>query len=398
MVARPTYFIDWVPTGSSAYIQQPSAGQSTTGWVAGEAPPFQYMNWLFYYLDQWTQYLDGNQVNAAAYLLSADTTLLTTTGTVTSGSASMTSVPISLSTTGDVANGSTVITNVASTTNVVSGMAISGTGIPANAKVVSKTSTTITISQLATASNTTVALTITRVLPKGTLITASNVPAGTYVLSTSGTTVTMSANATGSATAQAVTFSHNYATGNNVQYQLDQLDGQMYFNTFAPQIVTTSSVLVTTGNITSGSNSIASLASTTGLAVGQAVSGTGIPAGAYVVTISGSTITISQDATATTTGVTLTFAHRFATATNLKDQLDVLDYRLSQATIDVVPFFAQTSSGNATIARTNALQANFTIAAADTYTVSNGGYFAVIGTLKVSGTIISSGTGVVRSI
>jgi hypothetical protein len=397
-MSRPSTYVNWVPSGSSAYIQQPSAGQSTTGWVAGEAPPFQYMNWLFYYLDQWTQYLDGNQLNAAAYLLAADSTFLTTIGTVTSGSASMTNVPISISTTGNVTSGSDTITSVASTTNVVAGMSISGTGIPSNSKVKSTTVNTIVISQPATATNTTVSLTITRTLPKGTLISAANVTAGTYVVSTSGTTVTMSASATGSATGEAVSFLHSYAVADNVQYQLDQLDGMMYFNTFAPQIVTTSTILTTTGNITSGSNSIASLASTTNLAVGQAVSGTGIPSGSYVVTISGSTITISQNATATTTGVTLTFAHRYATATNLKDQLDVLDASISANSMGIVPFLQTTSSGSLKIAGRPVLQASFTLQAADTYTLDSGAEFIVLGDLTGLGTFVGNDTSVLRGI
>lgn len=58
MAARPSSYLQWVPDGNPAYITQPSVGQSTTGWVFKEAPPFEYMNWLFYTLDQWIQYLD----------------------------------------------------------------------------------------------------------------------------------------------------------------------------------------------------------------------------------------------------------------------------------------------------------------------------------------------------
>lgn len=54
----PGSYINWVPSGNPAYIVQPTTGQSTTGWVAGEYPPFQYMNYLFYILDNWVQYLD----------------------------------------------------------------------------------------------------------------------------------------------------------------------------------------------------------------------------------------------------------------------------------------------------------------------------------------------------
>jgi len=69
-----------------------------------------------------------------------------------------------------------------------------------------------------------------------------------------------------------------------------------------------------TANTTSGSNSISSVSSNQGLEIGMGVSGTGIPAGAYIAAINGSTITLgnvvsggSANATATGTGVTITW-------------------------------------------------------------------------------------------
>lgn len=67
-------------------------------------------------------------------------------------------------------------------------------------------------------------------------------------------------------------------------------------------------VATTTGNLTSGSNSIVSVASTTGIRAGLLVTGTGIPTDTYVNSKSGSTVTISENATASGTGVTLKFA------------------------------------------------------------------------------------------
>lgn len=66
-------------------------------------------------------------------------------------------------------------------------------------------------------------------------------------------------------------------------------------------------VLTTTGNTTSTSNQLTSLASTTGLAVGNSISGTGIPMGTTILSIAGSTVTMSNNATATGTGVSVTF-------------------------------------------------------------------------------------------
>ena len=63
-----------------------------------------------------------------------------------------------------------------------------------------------------------------------------------------------------------------------------------------------------TGNITSGSAVVTSVSSMTDLFVGAGVTGSGVPSGTKIVDIdtAGSRITLSKNATATTTGVTLT--------------------------------------------------------------------------------------------
>lgn len=66
-------------------------------------------------------------------------------------------------------------------------------------------------------------------------------------------------------------------------------------------------ILVTSGNIVASSNIISSMASTAGLANGDYIFGTGIPQNTTILNISGSTITMSQEATITITGASLTF-------------------------------------------------------------------------------------------
>lgn len=73
--------------------------------------------------------------------------------------------------------------------------------------------------------------------------------------------------------------------------------------------------LTTTGNIVSGSNIITGLASTTNLFLGALVVGTGIPTGAVVVDLSGSTATLNFNATATATAVALAFSGALPDAT-----------------------------------------------------------------------------------
>lgn len=62
-----------------------------------------------------------------------------------------------------------------------------------------------------------------------------------------------------------------------------------------------------TGDTTSGSPDLANVSATVGLEKGMVVYGTGIPFGAHVTDISGSTVTISANATANGTGVSLDF-------------------------------------------------------------------------------------------
>lgn len=61
-----------------------------------------------------------------------------------------------------------------------------------------------------------------------------------------------------------------------------------------------------TASTTSGSNSLTSVSSLTNVAVGDQISGTGIPAGSTITAASGSTVTIDQNASATGSSVTMT--------------------------------------------------------------------------------------------
>lgn len=63
-----------------------------------------------------------------------------------------------------------------------------------------------------------------------------------------------------------------------------------------------------TGNTTSGAASVTSLSSTSGLAVGMLVSGTGVPANAKIASVTnGTSIVLSANSTATGSGVSLDF-------------------------------------------------------------------------------------------
>jgi hypothetical protein len=71
---------------------------------------------------------------------------------------------------------------------------------------------------------------------------------------------------------------------------------------------TLSAILSVTGTTVSGSNIVTAMSSVTGLYVGQAISGTGIPAGTVITSVGATTITLSANATASNSGVALSFS------------------------------------------------------------------------------------------
>lgn len=80
------------------------------------------------------------------------------------------------------------------------------------------------------------------------------------------------------------------------------------------KLTNTHTATTLSGNTTSGSAAATGLSSTTGLSAGMLVSGTGIPAGAKIASVtSGTAVALSANATATGTGVSLTFQWPAAT-------------------------------------------------------------------------------------
>jgi uncharacterized protein YcfJ len=71
---------------------------------------------------------------------------------------------------------------------------------------------------------------------------------------------------------------------------------------------TLTGVISVTGTNAVGSNVLTAVSSVTGLYVGQAIAGTGIPAGAVITAIGTTTLTISANATSANTSTALTFS------------------------------------------------------------------------------------------
>ena len=83
-------------------------------------------------------------------------------------------------------------------------------------------------------------------------------------------------------------------------------------------------VLAATGSTTTGSNTI-TVPTSAGLIVGQTITGAGIPAGSYITSISGTTVTLNNAATATATTVAFTanIVNPFGSPSTLTDVLNV---------------------------------------------------------------------------
>lgn len=171
--------------------------------------------------------LDSSSTLPTAEMVQASATILATTGSTTSGSPSVTSVPLSQSTTGSTISGSRLVSTLGSMAGVFVGAAVTGSGIPAGTLVQAVGGSTAVLSQAATATASGVALTFSFIVPTGAAVSGTGIPASTYVSASSGTTVTLSQNATATASGVALTFSHTVATAADAQAQLDQLDSEL---------------------------------------------------------------------------------------------------------------------------------------------------------------------------
>jgi hypothetical protein len=258
-------------------------------------------------------------------------TVMTTTGTLTNGSAVITGVPsagftnlangqpFGVSFTGTATLGSTSVTSVSSTAGLAVGDTVAGTSVVGTTittviagTITSISGTTVVLSSAATLSATGAALIATPpgIAPGATItgfsqstgtITMSSVanngalsPAGT--LTAGSNVITGLSSLTGIAVGQPIA-----AVGTSigqVTIPAGALVGSINANTSAITLSPAAAVVnpFPTGIVTSGSTSVTSVSSPTGLAVGQTIYGNFIPAGTTITAISGSTLTLSASA------------------------------------------------------------------------------------------------------
>lgn len=192
---------------------------------------------------------------------------------------------VSLTTTGDTVVGSNQITNLASVAGLAIGNDIKMAGVPGWAKVTSISGNTANISVKATATATGVAV---KFLGNQLTGITPNLPAAASLNEFTLTSLSRTSNIGTGTTSSA----HTYVAGDIV-------------------IIGGSSgiaVGTTTGDTTFASNQLTNLASVSGVAPGVLVTGTGIPAGTTVIDLVGNTATLSTNATATASGVSVTFS------------------------------------------------------------------------------------------
>lgn len=341
--AKPTIIPYWTD-GAANKVAQPTAAAQAQGFTAGQPPPFEYVNWLFYEIGQWVGYL--NEATNATTMSTSLNDLMRLVGggrwgfTLASGTLSW-SAPFNLSfpTIADSAN------------QCAAGSVVLGDGQIA---YVAANIPFTTQGDIAQESNQITNLNYEIGIVVGQAVIGNGIAQGTVVTAVDGDTVTLSDNATASATGETLTFSGSgalsvqVATGQSfvpgpntvilarrvgsVVYvgantgQMVLRDGELkglcetgYLNLAsrtagmplpirAPVYVSqggSDATVVNTG-LASGSTS-ATVADATGLYAGMGVAGSGIPTGTTIVGVNGTTVTLSAAATASSTSATLTY-------------------------------------------------------------------------------------------
>lgn len=143
----------------------------------------------------------------------------------------------------------------------------------------------------------------------GEKIEGTGVPAGAAILSIdSPTQVTLSVNATVSGAQTLRPFPYGAGDGST---NMNLMDDRDLFERGWASGARGYDKTVLTGSTTNGSAIVTALSSTTGMYIGMAVSGAGIPGGATILSIqSAAQVTLSANATNTAAGVSLTFTGR----------------------------------------------------------------------------------------
>jgi hypothetical protein len=215
-------------------------------------------------------------------------------------------------------SGSNVLASVSSLAELMVGQTITGTGIPANTVITAfPTPVTFTFNAItANGSNVLTSVSSTTGLAAGQALTGTGIPANTVITAIGTNTVTMSANATATITsAETVSAVSTYvAMSANATATITSVEAVSALATVVAISQNATATLTPAsfkGTTTSASNVLTAVSSVAGLAVGQALLGTGIPANTVITAVGTNTVTMSANATAAGTAVTITTATNF---------------------------------------------------------------------------------------
>lgn len=236
-------------------------------------------------------------------------------GTNILSNGSATNINVATMVTGQWTAGSTAVTSVSSTTNLAVGQSVAGAGIQPGTTIAAIGANAITLSLAPTISSQIPAVkTGSGSDPAVPAIGPLYVGEGEVVATPITGTVT-----TGSSTVTAVSSTVGLTSTKPIAGQyipqgttIQTLPAAGATTLSLSQGATASGTVTLfpsnrrpvtdiTGTVTNGSNTIANVSYTTGLAVGQSITGVGVPPGSTIKTIAASSLTISQNATATAT-------------------------------------------------------------------------------------------------
>lgn len=342
--SRPLNYLEWTADGAANKIAKPPVATQMQGWTAGQPPPYQWVNWLFYTADQWIKWLDQTTysttvasstepglrlLNGGNWSFKTDTRVLSwdaplnlsvpgltddanqaAAGSVTlaTGQVAYVQANIPISAKGDTAAGSATVSNVDYPAGLVAGMAVRGAGIP-NTTVLSVIGTTVTLAAAATTTATQTSLLYSSSGPL--TVQAANVqdlvPAPNVVLI---------ARATAAQAVVGVNSGQMALRNGEFKPLLDQgylstlsaLAGEA-LPAYVPVYLSrgATDAFVFSCSFASGSTSITTT-STANLQAGMSVSGAGIAAATTIASVTNATtLVLSTATTASGSGASLTF-------------------------------------------------------------------------------------------
>jgi uncharacterized phage protein gp47/JayE len=254
-------------------------------------------------LASWVEVFNNKLTGVTAEVVGTQIQITSNLGASDRASVVVVAAPVEiLSTTGDISISSNQLTGLASVDGIELGQTILGVGIPNATTVLGISGSIVTMSNDATATTTNVDVTF--FTSAGSSLVAKGMFSTSVGLTSQGATSDFTFNRN---TAQ-FELTVPLQAGDNLAAGSTQTQARLQSSAITGGGFTVGTTVSTTGNISIGTNQILGLGTVVGIIDGQIITGAGIPAGTTVTSISGTTVTMSNNSTATTTGVSVSFA------------------------------------------------------------------------------------------